>query len=445
METSLHEILASREKRAEKQNQLLTQYRKPLLCFTMNIPGPEKLNRDVKIGFFIGNRLINDRLKNIHVLHAESHILPTGCEAYYIVDMPAPALKHLAIDLEDTDAIGRLFDMDVFDIDGKKLDREGLGYPRRKCLICEKDAVVCGRSRAHSVIELQDKTNFLLYLAGRQYLSEYIAVRAYLALIQEVSTTPKPGLVDKNNCGAHKDMGIKHFFASANALRPFLCRFAEEGYLTRDAAPQETFRRIRPIGKEAEQAMLRATNGVNTHKGAIFSLGILCAAAGRLSPEDWNRDSILNMCSAMTQGLVSEDFFNITPDTAKTAGEKLYAQYGITGVRGQAESGFPAVREVGLPIFYKGLANGLSLNDAGCITLLHLLVSTDDTNLIYRSDRNTQLQIQQQIAGLLRDDPFPPMETIKKLDEEFIQMNLSPGGSADLLAIVYFLFFLCGK
>ncbi len=443
MEVSLSAILDTRENRVNKQKALLSQYNKPLLCFTMNIPGPVKCNRDVKIGFFVGNRLLGDSLKPYKVLHREIHTLPTGCEAYYVVDMPARALKELAMDIEQLDPIGRLFDMDVLDADGSKLDRELLGAPRRKCLVCDQDAVICGRSRAHDLAELQDKTGFLLYLAGRQYQSEFIAVRAYLALTQEVSTTPKPGLVDRNNNGAHKDMNVRHFFASANALRPYFCRCAEIGFLTRDADPKKTFRQLRPLGIEAEQTMYSATGGVNTHKGAIFSMGLLCAAAGRLSPEDWQPEALLSQCAAMTGDILETDFSGITLENAKTVGERLYAQYGITGIRGQAAAGFPVVLNTGLPTLQKGLADGLSLNDAGAVTLLHLLAACDDTNLIHRSNRQTQLNIRQQIQSLLESNPCPGMDIIEKLDAEFIQKNLSPGGSADLLALCYFLLFLC--
>lgn len=443
MEATLQEILDAREKRAQKQQALLAKYKTPLVCFTMNIPGPEKLSRDIVIGFAVGNWMLRDALTGLPVLHRELHRKPTGCEAYYAVDMPAKKLKQLVIDIEDTEPIGRLFDMDVIDTDGTKLTREQLGHPRRKCLICDEDAVICARSRAHSVAQLQDRTGFLLYLTSRQWMTEYIAARAYLALHKEFTTTPKPGLVDRNNRGSHPDMGIRHFFASANALRPFFCRFAEEGFLTRDAAPTDTFRHIRPIGLEAEQAMFKATHGVNTHKGAIFSLGLLCTAAGRLSPVDWQPERLLAECAAMTAGVTAADFSGITSENAKTAGERIYAQYGITGVRGQAEAGFPAVSEAGLPILRQGLSRGLSFNDAGCVALLHLIAATDDTNLIHRSDRATQLRVREQIRVLLEKEPFPGIEVIEDLDKEFIKKNLSPGGSADLLAVTYFLQFIC--
>ena len=317
-----------------------------------------------------------------------------------------------------------------------------MGAPMRKCLICDNDAFVCARSRAHSLPQLQDRTGFYLYLAARQWLAEWIAVCSYLALQQEVSTTPKPGLVDRRNNGAHTDMGIRHFFVSANTLRPFFCRMAEAGYLGRDDDPKDTFAQIRKIGMEAESAMKKATGGVNTHKGAIFSLGLLCAAAGAIDPALWSAESLLARCAQITQGIVSQDLAAITPENAQTAGEKIYAQYGIGGVRQQAEEGFPVVKNVGLPVLQQALEKGLSMNDACAVTLLHLLAATDDTNLIHRGGRQVQLQVKNQIADLLKTDPFPSTETIEALDQDFISRNLSPGGSADLLALTCQVYFL---
>ena len=441
MEVSLQEILNAREARVHTQKQLLDIYQKSLLCFTMNIPGPQKLDRDISIGFHVGLWLLRNALGQ-HLVYQQHTLAATGCEAYIVADMPATELKQLAVDLEEIQPIGRLFDIDVLDCDGTKINRELLGLPRRTCLLCQKDAAVCARSRAHPLEELLDRTNFLLYLAARQWMTEYIATRAYFALNQEVSTTPKPGLVDGNNSGAHRDMDLRHFFASANALRPFFCRFAETGFLTRDLPPIETLAKLRPIGMEAEEAMKKATRGVNTHKGAIFSLGLLCAAAGRLSPEQWQPYQLLSECKAMACGIVARELSGINEKTAKTFGEVLYAAYGITGIRGQAEAGFPAVGNIGLPVLQNGLRQGLTLNDAGACTLLHLLASTDDTSLIHRCDRNIQLQLQKELSALLQTTPYPTMEQIQELDREYIQRNLSPGGSADLLALTYFLHFL---
>lgn len=442
MEASLQEILDARERRVQKQKALLEQYQKPLLCFTMNIPGPEKWSRDVAIGFYLGCWFLDDALKGRNLLYKKITTGITGGEGYYVVDMPAKELKKIAMEIEQVDPVGRLFDMDVLTPEGTKISRQELGQKPRACLLCDNEAVVCARSRAHSLDELRNRTGFYLYVAARQLLTEYVASRAYFALYQEVSATPKPGLVDRSNTGAHKDMNIRHFFVSANALRPFFAKFAEEGFLTRDQDPKETFQKIRPIGLEVEKAMYQATRGVNTHKGAIFTLGLLCAAAGRLSPDCWSAENLLGECGKMVAGIVENDFAGLTAETAKTAGEFFYAKYGITGVRGQAEAGFPAVRDVGLPLLKEGLAKKLPFDQVCGDVLLHLLAATDDTNLIHRSDRDTQLKVKEEIGKLLQNDPFPSKEVLEKLDREFIEKNLSPGGSADLLALTLLVLFL---
>ena len=144
----------------------------------------------------------------------------------------------------------------------------------------------------------------------------------------------------------------------------------------------------------------------------------------------------------MVAGIVENDFAGLTAETAKTAGEFFYAKYGITGVRGQAEAGFPAVRDVGLPLLKEGLSKKLPFDQVCGDVLLHLLAATDDTNLIHRSDRDTQLKVKAEIGKLLQNDPFPSKEVLEKLDREFIEKNLSPGGSADLLALTLLVLFL---
>ena len=231
------------------------------------------------------------------------------------------------------------------------------------------------------------------------------------------------------------------FQASAAALYPYFSQCVKIGRTTEEA--KETFRRLRLPGKLAEGEMLRATAGINTHKGAIFSMGILCGALGRLEREQWSDPSaVLSECAAMTKGLVSEDYVNLTPETAKTAGQKLYLQYGITGVRGQAEGGFPAVLNVGLPKLEAALAAGKSINKAGCAALLAMLADTVDTNMIHRGGYVLAKETSQKLKALLEKEPFPSKETLEALDAEFIEKNLSPGGTADLLTLTYLLHFL---
>lgn len=438
MEITLQDILTARENRAAKQKELLQKYQKPLICFTMNIAGPEKYNRDIAWGFRLGNHWLEIQLKDLPVLHREEAVLATGCESYYVVDAPAELIKLRAVQIEDSQPVARLFDMDVIDENGQKLERTGLSFPERTCLLCNNPAYICSRSRTHSVAALQAKTLRLLQDAKKEQLCQRIGEIAQKSLLYEVCTTPKPGLVDCRNSGSHKDMDIFTFMSSSAALGSFFFRCAIIGAEHRDLTPREVFDRLRFPGKLAEDAMYRATKGINTHKGIIFSLGILCAACGYLQEDFHDPKAILALCKEMAQGLMEE----FPSAGGKTVGETLYSQHGITGVRGQAAQGFPAVSEIGLPKLESGLQAGLSMNDAGCAALLSLLSVTEDTNLIHRSSLEEQKALCKEIAELLDKSPYPSREILALLDDKFIAKNLSPGGSADLMALTYFLYFI---
>lgn len=442
MEVSLMEILDARERRARRQKELLAQYGKPLLCFTMNIAGPVKNSPLIRRGFALGKLLLERQLpvQKAQILHFEQGCADTGNEAIYVLDCDALAAKRAAALVEDHTPAGRLFDMDVIRPDGSKVSREELGLEERKCLLCGLPARICGRSRAHSVEQLQQRTEELLEDALLRRESGEIARLACQALLYEVAVTPKPGLVDRENSGSHRDMDFFSFQASAAALWPYFEACAKIGMETSTQQPEQTFGALRGPGMLAEGAMLHATGGVNTHKGAIFSLGILCGAVGRLGTGD--PETLLAECGRMTAGVTAGDFAGVTEENARTAGQKLYLRHGITGVRGQAEAGFPAVLRAGLPTLEAGLDRGLSLNDALCGALLALLTAAVDTNLIARSDYDTQQQVRRKVEELLQSEPFPGPERLRQLDADFTARNLSPGGSADLLAMTCFLYLL---
>ena len=442
MEVSLTEMLEAREKRAWQQRELLRRGR-TMICFTMNIAGPIKNSPLIGSGYDLGKRLLLGQLDvaGVAVSDFEEVREKTGNECILLVDAEPLTVKAITAELEDHAPIGRLFDMDVLRPDGSKVERQELGLPGRKCLLCGESAQVCARSRKHSVAELQAKTREILQEAVDEWDSREAARLACQALLYEVAITPTPGLVDRENSGSHRDMDFFTFQASAAALQPYFAQCVRIG--RQGGAPEETLRALRLPGKLAEAEMRRATVGVNTHKGAIFSMGILCGALGRLDRESWgNPDRILDECAAMAKGIVSEDYRDLTPETAKTAGQKLYLRYGITGVRGQAEAGFPAVREAGLPTLEAALAAGKNINEASCAALLALLVHTADTNMIHRGGFDGMQQATLEVREILDRENFPSRETLESLDKRFIEKNLSPGGSADLLALTLFLHFL---
>lgn len=441
----LWQMLEARERRAERQRELLAQYRCPLVWFTMNIAGPIKTSPLIRRGFEVGCTLLEQQLMRVKArcLHQEQYHEPTGSEACYVADLDPLALKRLTVELEEHSGLGRLFDMDVLTPSGEKVERETLGLGERRCLICGGSARACARSRAHTVEELQRKTIQLLQEALDERDAQKAAELACRALLFEVGTTPKPGLVDLRNSGSHRDMDFFTFMSSAAALWPYFERCARIGQMTAELPPEDTFSALSGPGKLAENAMMGATGGVNTHKGAIFTVGTLCGALGRLPREVWQEpETVLSQAAAMTRGLVERELSGLTEESARTVGERLYLRHGITGVRGQLEAGLPVVQNVGLPVLERGLGLGKSLNDAGRAALLAILAAETDTNMIARGGLTIQREIAAQVSKLLEQEPYPNRQTLEALDDRFMQENLSPGGSADLLAVCYLLHFL---
>lgn len=448
-DVSLIQMLEARDWRVYKQKQLIAQYKKPVMCFTMNIAGPIKNNELIRRAFEAGMedfRLQVIRFKS-KILYFEEKNAITGNEAFFVVDMNALQLKKLTCELEDYDELGRLYDMDVIypDENGncKKIDRQEINLPGRKCLLCDKPAKECSSRRSHTVKELQEKTTVIIKKSLKERDGNEIASLAIRSLLYEVCTTPKPGLVDTANRGSHKDMDLFTFANSAASLYPYFKQCYDCGYESKNKEAKETFKAIKAHAKMAENRMLKATDGVNTHKGAIFTLGILCAATGRLEKSEWKDwEKLLFIASSMVRGIVAEDFACLTKENAKTAGQRLYLEYGITGVRGQMEAGLPAVKNYGLPILEKLLSEGKSNDYAGAITLLHLIANTTDTNMISRSNVETQKEYSVMAAELVKNGKEPSLEELEDLDRKYIEKNLSPGGSADLLAVCWLLHFM---
>lgn len=451
-EVTLAQMLDARERRACRQRELLEQYRKPLLCFTMNIAGPVKDSALIRQGFRAGIEDFLSQMKRLRaaVLYREILREPTGGEAFFVVDIDGFLLKQLVCELEEADELGRLFDMDVLlpaqdgQGSGRKLERREVGFPERECLLCGKPAKECASRRTHTVRELQEAVEGILVRSLNRRYANQIAELATRSLLYEAAVSPKPGLVDRFHSGSHQDMDIYTFLDSAAALWPYFHRCARAGL---EYGQKEDMTNLLPVlrryGKAAEAAMFSATGGVNTHKGAVFTMGILCAAAGVHGPDEWTDSrKILKTCAEITRNLIESDFSGLTAETAKTAGEKLYAAYGITGVRGQMAEGLPAVSRYGLPLLSALLSEGKSADEAGAAALLAIMAHMTDTNLIARSDIETQKRAMEMAEKALREARCPAREVLEAMDREFTAKNLSPGGSADLLAVCWMLYFL---
>ncbi len=433
------DMLDARDRRAERQKRFL-ETSPVLICLTMNIPGPIKTSPEILAAFREGARRVQSAVGARPILYEAF----TGSEAYVPLNADAEAVKRAMCRIEDEEPLGRLFDLDVLAKNGEKCSRSALGLPPRSCLLCGKPAFECARSRAHSVPELSREVSRRIDEWRQETLPERIAEAAVNALIREAETTPKPGLVDRRNNGSHPDMNLAMLLRSARSLKPYFRECARAGMTLEEA---DAFPVLRTLGMEAEKNMLNATGGVNAHKGAIFSLGLLAAsAAANLRKFEADAEKICAQAGRMATPHMKTHFRSLRTETADSFGDRLYLETGLRGARGEAADGFPSVLHIALPTLEStaeklktmGCAMIPDAEDiSGVYALLRLAAETDDTTLIRRGGLSRAEAAKREIRALL--DSGITREKVETLDDQFIHENLTLGGCADLLACAYFL------
>lgn len=306
----------------------------------------------------------------------------------------------------------------------------------------EKNGVAVSASRVRKAIVENH-----LALAARlvppttvPYIVAHLATRALKA---ELNTTPKPGLVDTHDSGAHRDMDHALMMRSIRAMHPYFVRLATLGY---DSHQLPAHNDIVRIGIEAEKAMFNSTGGVNTYKGALFSMGLAVTAAtyiigrGEVATTTHGKEYVPNSLLSTTIIQLANGF----PDTCGTHGSraKQLAQAGckLKSALDNAREGYRQLFGEWLP-FYETRIKG----DDSYVkhkTLLRIMCDLDDTNIVYRTDYDTMLQVKTEARRLLEDFTEAGIEDMNR---DFVSRNISPGGSADMLALVVFLFGITRK
>lgn len=304
----------------------------------------------------------------------------------------------------------------------------------REIVRLEKEGNAVSASRVRKAMEQGDMST-IRQLVPPTTLPYIIAHLATQALQAELDTTPKPGLVDKDNNGAHRDMDYALMQRSIDTLHPYFVKLALLGCA--DALPSHTA--IRDAGIEAEKAMLSATNGVNTHKGALFSMGLAVVAAAH----EKDTDSLQTTIKALAASF---------PDTNGTHGSKAkLLSKGTTAIKGaldNAREGYEMLFAEWLPFYIERRKE----RDAHTLhkTLLRIMCDLDDTNVIYRTDLATAEEVKQEARALL--DSFSKAHTaedkekrmaaellaLKDMDKRYTARNISPGGAADMLSLTVF-------
>ena len=260
-------------------------------------------------------------------------------------------------------------------------------------------------------------------------LSREVALRAVRSLYQELALYPKPGLVSFVDNGSHSDMDAATFMRSLFSLRHYFAHICRAGY---DGAP---FAELKKLGIAAEQRMMSATKGINTHRGAIFALGLLCAAMGRVRALRMT----LTPAALRTALLLhwGEQLSAHTHASGSSHGLLAAAQHAASGAREEGALGLPSVFEVGLPALQSTLARGAPMLHARVDAIFALMAHISDTNVYHRGGAEGAATVRHSAGHFLQQGGTANsrwMQHALDCHRRFVTQRLSPGGAADLLA-----------
>lgn len=265
--------------------------------------------------------------------------------------------------------------------------------------------------------------------------AERLADLAVQALIDEADLSPKPGLVDRRGNGAHDDLHLGLMHASAHALWPAFKAMAEAAQQIGEVG-QPLRETLGQLGRDGEAEMLRVTGGVNTHRGAIWALGLLSAAAA-LEADAPDARGVTATAAALAR--LSDP---AAPHNPNSHGARVCRRYGVLGAREQAQQGFPAVIELGLPQLLVSRRGGAGEQNARLDALLAIMSTLPDTCVLHRAGLEGLTRMQAGARAVLAAGGAASLDgrrQLRDLDRDMLILNASPGGAADLLAATLFL------
>jgi len=343
------------------------------------------------------------------------------------------ALKQLCEDFEGTHPLGRFLDVDLNDEAGHPIS-SGKSKP---CFLChDQPAISCRRNQTHDLEELRSfmfsKMQSYCQSERESILAKKLSSLAMKSLLYEISLTPKPGLVDKFGNGSHTDMGYQTFIDSTAAISPWFEALVRLGFSFSNPDLTAALPAIREIGLRMETEMFEATGNVNTQKGIIFLMGLSLFACGKMLSRSahFEREQFQSLVREICKDIVKHEFGSRT-QSALSHGETIFHKHGYSGARGEAESGFQTVFEFGLPWL-----EGRELKeDKMKRCLISIAAINNDTNILYRGGPEVLSAFQKLCQAAVAD--FNEGSFLAVVDY-CRRENISPGGSADLLAISIF-------
>ena len=375
-----------------------------VLTLKANIPGIDKQCKEAYILINYFDKLLSNNGIN------KTYELDGADGPMYVYLFNSEISKDMMIEIEENTLLGRFIDLDVFNKTNKSINRKNL----RKCFICDNPAFVCARNKTHSIYELKEHLN-------QQITSELKKVIYNLcneSILAELNLHPKFGLVTPYSNGSHNDMNYDIMIKGKDKILDSFVEMFFVGYNSSDL--EEIFVKIRKIGKVAEEEMLKVNNGINTYKGLIFDLGLIVTAIGYQLGNNL-KESIFDITKKLMLEIQKEPDDNIM-----TFGKIAYQKYKIGGAKEEAKNGFPNVKKIIEKYNFEK-------EDEYYKALIDLIINVEDTNLLKRCGSiENYIEIKERFKKVRIED-------IDRITEKCIKLNLSFGGSADLLIVSIFL------
>ncbi len=409
----------------------------PCVSLSLNIPGFPKSNSTAKLFFQLCLDDLKRRFKiyNIDILDVNEIRIIDAAGDFSLIPFRKGAIslqevKQICEAFEESHPLGRFVDVDLNDENGDTIS----SGKSKLCFFCHaRPAAECRRRNSHDTGQVRsfmfEKMAEYCLQQRENELVTRISILATRAILREISLTPKPGLVDKFSNGSHSDMSYQTFIDSSAAISGWFGEMIRAGFHYHEADLSRALPVIRDIGLRMESAMFGVTKNVNTQKGIIFLFGLSLFACGKIysQAERFEPDLFRTIIKDICKDMVSKELGSF--ETASSHGEKMYHQYGLSGARGEAESGFNTVFEYGLP----RLESTSEVDDNRLIKCFLAIASrNNDTNVVFRSDPEVLAAFQESCRIALED--FNDVNYSRVI--EFCKTeNISPGGSADLLAV----------
>ncbi len=429
------------------------------ISINFNIPGYPKTDALFSKVFTQVCKELTDYLKANRILFKEHQVQMVCDEAGDICFFPLVdkgvdyiALKKQLEIFEETHPLGRILDVDLFN----KAQKAISSHKQKSCFICKKkSALHCMREQNHSYEELRQYIykKFVKYWKKTQeeHLCKQLSAMATWSILTEVSLLNKPGLVSPDGNGSHTDMNYHTFLASTASISTYFYEVAQMGFRWKGKKKNETLIKLRCLGLEMERDMFAATQEINTQKGIVFLMvfSLFTTAYVFKEHEEFSVDKFRKTLQKMAKGLVDKEL-SVSKKNNLSHGEQCFKTFGkklAGGIRQEVEEGLPIFFEAVYP-FMKQI--GFSYTDTSnkpyfenqCKRILIKIMSVNnDTNILFRSDASTLKQVREKALNILTEElNLDKSESYQELIDFCRQKNISPGGSADLLAISLFLY-----